>query len=351
MHGTPVEIRDGVCDAIGNTPLIRLRRLSELTRCDILGKAEFMNPGGSIKDRAALAIVLDAERRQLLRPGGTIVEGTAGNTGIGLAVVGNARGYRVVIVIPDTQSQEKKDTLRMFGATLHEVPAVPYKNPNQYVHVAERLANQLAGTEPNGAIWAQQFDNVANRAGHCATTGPEIWRQTGGRVDGFVSVVGTGGTLAGVATALRERNPGVKIALADPPGAAIYNYYTHGVLKAEGSSITEGIGQGRITGNLEGLAVDFAYQVPDAETVQAVFDALQHEGLCVGASTGVNLVGAVRLARELGPGRTIVTILSDSGLRYQSRLFNPAFLRSKGLPVPPWLERSPDPLPTGAVLE
>ena len=342
-----MNIRTGLVGSIGNTPLIRLRRLSEMTRCDILAKAEFMNPGGSVKDRAALAIVQDAERKGLLKPGGTIVEGTAGNTGIGLAVVGNALGYRTVIVMPDTQSQEKKDTLRLLGATLYEVPAVPYKNPNQYTHVAERLAAQLAHTEPHGAIWARQFDNVANREGHRTTTGPEIWRQTDGRIDAFVSVVGTGGTLAGVAMALRERNPRVKIALADPPGAAIYNYYAHGELRAEGSSITEGIGQGRITGNLEGLLVDFAYQIPDAETVQAVFDLLQHEGLCVGASAGVNLVGAQRLAKELGPGHTIVTLLCDSGLRYQSRLFNAAFLRSKGLPVPAWLERPVEPLPPG----
>ena len=342
-----MSIRDGLVESIGNTPLIRLKRLSDLTGCNILGKAEFMNPGGSVKDRAALAIVEDAERNGLLRPGGTIVEGTAGNTGIGLTVVGNARGYRTVIVIPDTQSQEKKDTLRLLGATLHEVPAVAYKNPNHYTRVAERLAQELAKTEPNGAIWARQFDNVANRAGHRATTGPEIWRQTDGAVDAFVSVVGTGGTLAGVAMALRERNPRVKIALADPPGAALYNYYAHGELKAEGSSITEGIGQGRITGNLEGLQVDFAYQVPDTETVQAVFDLLRYEGLCVGTSAGVNLVGAARLAKELGPGRTIVTLLCDSGLRYQSRLFNPAFLRSKGLPVPHWLEQTAGPLPDG----
>jgi cysteine synthase len=349
MHGAGTEIRDGLVGSIGETPLIRLRRLSEMTRCDILAKAEFMNPGGSVKDRAALAIVQDAERRGQLRPGGTIVEGTAGNTGIGLAVVGNALGYRVVIVIPDTQSQEKKDTLRLYGATLHEVPAVPYKNPNQYVHVAERLAAQLGRSEPNGAIWARQFDNLANREGHYATTGPEIWRQTAGRVTGFVSCVGTGGTLAGVALALRERNPGIQIALADPPGAAIFSYFTRGELKAEGSSITEGIGQSRITGNLEGLAVEFAYQIPDVETVQAVFDLLQYEGLCVGASTGVNLVGAVRLARELGPGNTIVTLLCDSGLRYQSRLFNATFLRSKKLPVPEWLERSPGDLPPGVL--
>ena len=342
-----MRIRDGLVEAIGNTPLIRLKRLSELTGCNVLGKAEFMNPGGSVKDRAALAIVEDAERKGLLRPGGTIVEGTAGNTGIGLAVVGNARGYRTVIVIPDTQSQEKKDTLRLLGATLHEVPAVPYKNPNHYTRVAERLAVELAKTEPNGAIWARQFDNTANRDGHYATTGPEIWRQCAGTVDAFVSVVGTGGTLAGVAMALRERKPHIKIALADPPGAALYHYYAHGELKAEGSSITEGIGQGRITGNLTGLAVDFAYQIPDAEAVQAVFDLLQHEGLCIGASAGVNLVGAVRLAKELGPGRTIVTLLCDSGLRYQSRLFNPTFLRSKGLPVPDWLEQKPVALPPG----
>ena len=340
-----MDVRPGLVESIGNTPLIRLRRLSELTRCDIFAKAEFMNPGGSVKDRAALAIVEDAERRGVLEPGGTIVEGTAGNTGIGLAVVGNARGYRTVIVMPDSQSQEKKDTLRLLGATLYEVPAVPYKNPNQYTHIAERLATELARTEPHGAIWARQFDNVANRGGHYATTGPEIWRQTDGRVDAFVSVVGTGGTIAGVGMALRECNPRVKIALADPPGAAIYNYYVHGELRAEGSSITEGIGQGRITGNLEGFTVDFAYQIPDLETVQAVFDLLQYEGLCVGASTGVNLVGAVRLAQELGPGHTIVTLLCDSGLRYQSRLFNPAFLRSKGLPVPAWLERPPVLLP------
>ena len=345
-----MSIRNGLVESIGQTPLIRLRRLSELTGCNILGKAEFMNPGGSVKDRAALAIVQDAERQGLLEPGGTLVEGTAGNTGIGLAVVGNARGYRTVIVIPDTQSQEKKDTLRLLGATLYEVPAVPYKNPNQYTHVAERLARDLARTEPGGAIWARQFDNVANRAGHAATTGPEIWHQTDGKVDAFVSVVGTGGTLAGVALALRERNPGVKIALADPPGAALYNYYAHGELKAEGSSITEGIGQGRITGNLEGLEVDFAFQIPDIETVQAVFDLLRYEGLCVGTSAGVNLVGAVRLANELGPGHTIVTLLCDSGLRYQSRLYNPAFLRSKGLPVPDWLVRAPAPLAPGVMV-
>jgi cysteine synthase A len=345
-----MQVRNGFLETIGNTPLIRLRRCSELTGCEILGKAEFLNPGGSVKDRAALAIVQDAERRGLLKPGGVIVEGTAGNTGIGLALVANARGYRSVIVIPDTQSQEKKDTLRVFGATLHEVPAVPYKNPNNYVHVAQRLAEHLARTEPNGAIWAQQFDNVANRQGHVETTGPEIWSQTGGNVDGFICAAGTGGTLAGVAEALRARNPAVKIGLADPPGAALYSYYTSGELKAEGSSITEGIGQGRITSNLEGLQIDFAYRIPDTETVQMVFDLLMDEGLCLGSSSGINVAGALRLARDLGPGHTIVTVLCDSGMRYQSRLFNPEFLRTKGLPVPQWLERKAPPLPQGVIV-
>jgi cysteine synthase A len=345
-----MQVRNGFLETIGNTPLIRLRRCSELTGCEILGKAEFLNPGGSVKDRAALAIVQDAERRGLLKPGGVIVEGTAGNTGIGLALVANARGYRSVIVIPDTQSQEKKDTLRVFGATLHEVPAVPYKNPNNYVHVAQRLAEHLARTEPNGAIWAQQFDNVANRQGHVETTGPEIWSQTGGNVDGFICAAGTGGTLAGVAEALRARNPAVKIGLADPPGAALYSYYTSGELKAEGSSITEGIGQGRITRNLEGLEIDFAYRIPDTETVQMVFDLLMDEGLCLGSSSGINVAGALRLARDLGPGHTIVTVLCDSGMRYQSRLFNPEFLRTKGLPVPQWLERNAPPLPQGVAV-
>jgi cysteine synthase A len=344
-----MQIRNGFLETIGNTPLIRLRRHSELTGCLILGKAEFLNPGGSVKDRAALAIVLDAERRGLLKPGGVIVEGTAGNTGIGLALVANARGYRSVIVIPETQSQEKKDTLRVFGATLHEVPAVPYKNPGNYVHVAQRLAEHLAATEPSGAIWAQQFDNVANRRGHAETTGPEIWAQTGGKVDAFICAAGTGGTLAGVAEALRARDPAVKIGLADPPGAALFSYYTSGELKAEGSSITEGIGQGRITKNLEGLKVDFAYRIPDTETVQTVFDLLTHEGLCLGSSSGINVAGAVRLARELGPGHTIVTVLCDSGLRYQSRLFNPQFLREKDLPVPAWLERKTPALPDGVM--
>jgi len=345
-----MQVRNGFLETIGNTPLIRLRRCSELTGCEILGKAEFLNPGGSVKDRAALAIVQDAERRGLLKPGGVIVEGTAGNTGIGLALVANARGYRSVIVIPDTQSQEKKDTLRVFGATLHEVPAVPYKNPNNYVHVAQRLAEHLARTDPNGAIWAQQFDNVANRQGHLETTGPEIWSQTGGSVDGFICAAGTGGTLAGVAEALRARNPAVKIGLADPPGAALYSYYTSGELKAEGSSITEGIGQGRITSNLEGLQIDFPYRIPDTETVQMVFDLLMDEGLCLGSSSGINVAGALRLARDLGPGHTIVTVLCDSGMRYQSRLFNPEFLRTKGLPVPQWLERKAPPLPQGVIV-
>jgi len=343
------DVRTGFVGTIGHTPLIRLRRLSEATGCEILGKAEFLNPGGSIKDRAALAIVLDAERRGALRPGGLIVEATAGNTGIGLALVGNARGYRTVIVIPDTQSQEKKDTLRLCGATLYEVPAVPYREPNHYVHVAGRLAEALARSEPNGAIWAQQFDNVANRQGHYENTGPEVWAQTDGNVDAFICSVGTGGTLAGVAAALRERNPRVKIGLADPPGAALYSYFTSGELKMDGSSITEGIGQGRITKNLEGLTVDFAYQIPDAETVQTVFDLVRDEGLVLGSSSGINVAGAVRLARELGRGHTIVTVLADSGTRYASRLFNPAFLRSKRLPVPEWLESVPPTMPPGVM--
>jgi cysteine synthase A len=342
--------RDGFVGTIGNTPLIRLRRASEATGCEILGKAEFLNPGGSIKDRAALAIVLDAERHGRLRPGGVIVEATAGNTGIGLALVANARGYRTVIVIPQTQSQEKKDMLRQCGATLYEVPALPYRDPNHYVHVAGRLAERLARTEPNGAIWAQQFDNVANRQGHQETTGPEIWSQTQGKIDAFICSVGTGGTLAGVAAALRERNAHVKIGIADPPGAALFSYYTTGELKMEGTSITEGIGQGRITRNLEGLQVDFAYQVPDTETVETVFDLLQHEGLVLGSSSGINVAGAVRLARELGPGHVIVTALCDSGSRYASRLFNPEFLRSKQLPVPEWLERASAELPPGVIV-
>ncbi|MDP6803785.1 MAG: cysteine synthase A [Rhodospirillales bacterium] len=333
-----MDVRDGFLGTIGNTPMIRLNAASEATGCEILGKAEFLNPGSSVKDRAALYIVRDAEERGLLKPGGVIVEGTAGNTGIGLAMVGNALGYRTVIVIPDTQSQEKKDTLRLCGADVREVPAVPYKDPNNYLHFSGRLAEELATSEPNGAIWAQQFDNVANRRAHYETTGPEIWEQTGGAVDGFVSAVGTGGTLAGVGVALKERNPAVTIALADPMGAALYNYYKHGELKAEGDSITEGIGQGRITKNLEGAPVDEAFQIPDAEALPIVFDLLQHEGLCMGGSTGINVAGALRLAHALGPGHVIVTILADFGTRYQSKLFNPKFLRERGLPVPGWLE-------------
>jgi cysteine synthase A len=334
-----VQIRNGIVEAIGNTPLIKLARASAATGCTILGKAEFMNPGQSVKDRAALFIIEDAVKRGLLRPGGVVVEGTAGNTGIGLALVGNAMGFRCVIVIPDTQSQEKKDMLRVCGAELVEVPAVPYANTNNYVKVSGRIAEQLAKTEKNGAIWANQFDNVANRQGHMQTTGPEVWEQTGGKVDGFVCAVGTGGTLAGVGVALKERNPRVRIGLADPFGAALYSYYTTGELKAEGSSITEGIGQGRITKNLEGAPIDVAYRIPDDEAVIQVFDLLEHEGLCLGSSSGINVAGAIRMAKDLGPGHTIVTVLADYGTRYQSRLFEPEFLRSKGLPVPPWLER------------
>ncbi|MBK1698695.1 cysteine synthase A [Rhodovibrio salinarum] len=333
-----MDVRDGFVGTIGNTPLVRLRQASEETGCEILAKAEFLNPGGSVKDRAALAIIQDAEARGALKPGGVIVEGTAGNTGIGLALVGNARGYRTVIVIPETQSQEKKDMLRLCGAELKEVPAVPYKDPNNYVHVSGRLAEELNQSQPNGAIWARQFDNQANRRGHYETTGPEIWRQTDGKVDGFICAVGTGGTLAGTAMALKERNPELKVGLADPPGAALYNYYAHGELKAEGSSISEGIGQGRITGNLEDLEIDFPFQIPDEESVSVVFDLLKHEGFVMGASSGVNVAGAKRLARELGPGHTIVTILCDWGTRYVSKLWNPAFLREKGLPLPDWLE-------------
>ncbi|TGQ47692.1 MULTISPECIES: cysteine synthase A [unclassified Mesorhizobium] len=328
-----------VIDVIGNTPLIRLNKASEETGCEILGKAEFMNPGQSVKDRAALFIIRDAEQRGLLRPGGVIIEGTAGNTGIGLTLVANALGYRTVIVIPDTQSQEKKDTIRVLGAELIEVPAVPYKNPNNYVKLSGRLAEQMARSEPNGAIWANQFDNVANRDGHIRTTAEEIWTQTGGKVDGFVSAVGTGGTLAGVAFGLKAKNRQVKIALADPLGAALHSFYTSGELKAEGSSITEGIGQGRITANLDGFTPDFSFQIPDEDALPIVFDLVQQEGLCVGGSTGINIAGAIRLARELGPGHTIVTILCDYGTRYQSKLFNPEFLREKKLPVPGWMEQ------------
>jgi cysteine synthase A len=328
-----------VIDAIGRTPLIRLRKASELAGANIYGKAEFLNPGQSVKDRAALGMIRDAERDGRLRPGGVIVEGTAGNTGIGLAVVGNALGYRTVIVMPRTQSQEKKDAVRSLGAKLVEVDAVPYANPNHYVKYSARLAEEMEKTEPNGAIWANQFDNTANRRAHYEGTGPEIWQQTDGKVDGFVAAVGTGGTLAGVGQALKERNPKVQIALADPMGAALYSFYTTGVLKSEGSSITEGIGQGRITANLEGAPVDHAYQIKDDEAVQIVFDLIGDEGLVLGGSSGINVAGAIRLARDLGPGHTIVTVLCDYGTRYQSKLFNPAFLREHDLPVPEWLAR------------
>jgi cysteine synthase len=330
-------IRHDFAALVGNTPLVRLKRVSEMTGCEILGKCEFLNPGGSVKDRAALAIIADAEERGQLRPGGVIVEGTAGNTGIGLALVGNTRGYRTVIVIPETQSAEKMDVLRLVGAELRPVPAVPYRDPNNYVKVAGRLAEELARTEPNGAIWANQFDNVANRTGHYRTTGPEIWKQTAGTVDAFTCAIGTGGTLAGVAMFLKERNPAVRIVAADPMGAALYHYYKHGELKAEGSSITEGIGQGRITANLEGAPIDDAVQIPDEEALPYVFDLVREEGLVLGGSSGINIAGAVRVARELGPGHTIVTVLCDYGTRYQSKLFNPDFLREKGLPYPEWL--------------
>ena len=328
-----------VIEAIGNTPLIRLKAASEATGCEIFGKAEWMNPGGSVKDRAALAIIKDAMARGELRPGGVVVEGTAGNTGIGLSMVASALGFRTVIVIPQTQSQEKKDALRLLGAELIEVPAVGYANPNNYVKYSGRLAETMAKSEPNGAIWANQFDNVANRRGHYETTGPEIWAQTGGRIDGFVCAVGSGGTLAGVGMALKERDAHVQIGLADPRGAALYSFYTSGVLKSEGSSITEGIGQGRITANLEGAPVDFACQVEDEEAVRIVFDLVEHEGMLLGGSSGVNIAGAIRLARELGPGKRIVTILCDSGIRYASKLFNADFLKEKGLPVPEWMMR------------
>ncbi|CZT35173.1 cysteine synthase A [Rhizobium sp. 9140] len=330
---------NSVLDAIGNTPLIRLKAASDATGCTILGKAEFLNPGQSVKDRAALFIIREAERQGTLRPGGVIVEGTAGNTGIGLALVAQALGYRTVIVIPETQSQEKKDALKLLGAELVEVPAVPYRNPNNYVKLSGRLAEQLARTEPNGAIWANQFDNTANRAAHIETTAPEIWRDTDGKVDGFICAVGSGGTLAGVAEGLRGFNPDIKIGLADPEGAALFSYYTEGEFSAPGSSITEGIGQGRITANLEGFTPDYSYRIPDAEAVPLVFDLIEKEGLCLGGSSGINIAGAIRMARDLGPGHTIVTILCDYGNRYQSKLFNPDFLKSKGLPVPDFLSR------------
>lgn len=331
-----------VLEAIGNTPLIRLKGASEVTGCTILGKAEFLNPGQSVKDRAALYIIRDAERKGLLRPGGVIVEGTAGNTGIGLTLVAKALGYRTVIVIPETQSQEKKDALKLLGAELVEVPAVPYKNPNNYVKVSGRLAEQLAKTEPNGAIWANQFDNVANRQAHVETTAKEIWKDTDGKVDGFICSVGSGGTLAGVAAGLKAFKSDVKIGIADPDGAALYEFYQNGTLKSEGSSITEGIGQGRITANLEGFTPDFSYRVSDAEALPYLFDLVENEGLCLGGSTAINIAGAVNLARDLGPGHTVVTILCDYGNRYQSKLFNPDFLTSKGLPVPGWMAKSPD---------
>lgn len=332
-----MDIKNGLVDSIGNTPMLRLRRPSEETGCEILGKAEFLNPGQSVKDRAALYIIKDAMKRGTLKPGGVIVEGTAGNTGIGLALVGNALGFRSVIVIPETQSQEKKDMLRLCGAELIEVPAVPYKDPNNYVKYSGRLAEELAAKEPNGAIWANQFDNVANRQAHIETTGPEIWTQTDGKVDGFICAVGTGGTLAGTGMALKERNKNVQIGIADPMGAALYHYYKHGELKAEGSSITEGIGQGRITANLVDAPIDQAFQIPDEEALPIVFDLLKEEGLCLGGSSGINVAGAIRLAKEMGPGHTIVTVLCDYGTRYQSKLFNPAFLKEKNLPAPDWL--------------
>jgi len=334
-----MQVFGNVLELIGNTPLLKLRHASEATGCTILGKCEFLNPGQSVKDRAALYIIKDAMRRGDLKPGGVVIDGTAGNTGIGLAVVANALGIRTVIVIPETQTQEKKDTLRALGADLVEVPAVPYRNPNNYVKVSGRIAEQLAREESGGAIWANQFDNVANRRAHVETTGPEIWEQTKGKVDGFICAVGTGGTLAGVAEALRTQSPNIAIGLADPPGAALFSFYTSGELKAEGSSITEGIGQGRITANLEGFEPDYAFQIPDEESVPVCFDLLEHEGLCMGPSSGVNVAGAMRLARELGPGHTIVTILADYGTRYQSKLFNAQFLKSKGLEVPWWLDR------------
>lgn len=332
-----MDIRDGFCEAVGHTPLIRLRKASEETGCNILGKAEFLNPGGSVKDRAALHIVLDAEERGDLQPGGVVVEGTAGNTGIGLALVDNARGYRTVIVIPETQSQEKKDMLRLCGAELREVPAVPFKNPDNYVHVAERLAEELAASEPHGVLYANQWDNLSNRNAHVRTTAPEIWEQTEGQVDGFTCAIGTGGTLAGVGIGLKELNKNIRIAAADPHGAAMYSYFKHDELKGEGSSITEGIGQGRITGNLEDAPVDDAYRISDEEALPIVFDLLEDEGLCLGGSSGINIAGAIRMAKDLGPGHTVVTVLCDLGTRYQSKLFNVDFLREKGLPVPHWL--------------
>ena len=332
------KIRDGFSGAIGNTPLIRLNRLSEETGCEILGKAEFMNPGGSVKDRAALYIILDAEERGVLKPGGVVVEGTAGNTGIGLALVGNTRGYRTVIVIPETQSQEKKDMLLLAGAELKQVAAVPYRDPNNYVHVSERVAEALAESEPNGALWANQWDNTANFRAHYETTGPEIWHQTGGRVDAFICAIGTGGTLAGVSRFLKGQNGKIAIAAADPEGASMYSYYKTGELASEGSSITEGIGQGRVTANIAEAVVDDAFQIPDSEALPYLFDLITDEGLCLGGSSGINIAGAVRLAEQLGPGHTIITVLADGGQRYLTKLFNPKFLKEKDLPVPAWLD-------------
>lgn len=332
-----MDIRDGFSDSVGNTPLIKLKMASELTGCNILGKAEFLNPGGSVKDRAALYMILDAERKGTLQPGGVIVEGTAGNTGIGLALVANARGYRTVIVIPETQSQEKMDMLRLCGAELMPVPAKPYKDPENYVRRSERVAAEYAAREPNGALWANQWDNPANWQGHYQSTGPEIWQQTDGKVDGFICAMGTGGTLAGISTYLKEQNADVKIGLADPMGAAMYSYFKTGELASEGNSITEGIGQGRVTGNVAQAKVDLPFQIPDEEALPIVFDLLKDEGLCLGGSSGINVAGAIRLAQELGPGHTIVTILCDGGQRYQSKLFNPAFLKDKNLPAPDWL--------------
>ncbi|MFK4823847.1 cysteine synthase A [Paenochrobactrum sp. BZR 588] len=331
-----------VIDAIGNTPLIRLKKASEITGCEIWGKAEFLNPGQSVKDRAALYIIRDAEKRGVLRPGGVIVEGTAGNTGIGLTMVAKALGYRTVIIIPETQSGEKKDALRLLGAELIEVPAAPYANPNNYVRMSERVAQQLALTEPEGAVWANQFDNLVNRQAHIETTAEEIWADTDGKIDGFVSAVGSGGTLVGIGLGLKAKNKNIKVALADPYGAALYSYYTQGVLKGEGDSITEGIGQGRITGNLQGFTPDLAYRISDSQALEILYDLVQHEGLCLGGSSGINIAGAIALAKDLGPGHSIVTVLCDYGNRYQSKLFNPAFLRQKNLPVPQWLEKKTD---------
>ncbi len=338
-----MRIAQDLAEAVGKTPLIRLRKASEETGCEILGKAEFLNPGQSVKDRAALYIIRDAVARGELAPGGTIVEGTAGNTGIGLALVGASMGFKTVIVIPETQSQEKKDMLRLAGAELVQVPAAPYRNPNNFVHYSRRLAEKLAASEPKGVIWANQFDNVANRQAHVETTGPEIWEQTGGKLDGFICAVGSGGTVAGVAAALQPK--GVKVGLVDPDGAGLFSYYTTGEIAMEGSSIAEGIGQVRITKNLEGFTPDFVCNVPDSEALPIVFDLLKHEGLVMGASTGINVAGAIRMARDMGPGHTIVTILCDYGTRYQSKLFNPDFLKEKGLPCPDWLSAAPASIP------